>query len=351
MEDYKINVGYLYKDSFSEKEFIKAVLKYIAQDSSSPSYIFDEMVCSSVSRINIPLILCDGQSEIQYSRMVGYDRIETTTKYITTTYGNGYQDKKRRTSCRTITDWKRDSGTINGCASSGTYDDNYKVYDEYVTNHVMDKNNIRQLTGEELSQYKLTQGQIDYLKNDILNKVFEENITYPGNHIKDEEYYDNTTLYNISCTIVSLYNLSITVRDKNIQFIACSNGDIEIKQFGEYPIDNYEDVLNFTRQMSSERNEATKKERHMAKITILSTLILFAISLILGIVLHTIALSIISVIILVIGLIIWIRIKQVIKIISRPYNKRIFEYNTLDYEKKLQKKQDAYLKYLANNNL
>lgn len=346
MGNNKFDFGYLYNDSFDEKEFIKAVLKYI-KDDSSPSYIFDEMKMGKVSRINVPLILTGGTSKIEYSRLIGYDTIETTTKYKTFTDGS----MKHSTYSRTITNWEKDSGIISGTSSSGYFDNKYKIYDEYITNHVMDKNNIRALNDDELDKYNLDDEIINYLKNDILNKVFEENITYPGNHIKDEEYYDNTTLHNISCTIVSLYKLSITIRDKNILFIACSNGDIEIKHFGEYPIDNYEDMFNFTRQITSERNEATKKERHMAKITILSTLILFAISLILGIALHTIALSIISVIILIIGLIIWIRINQVIKNISKPYNKRIFEYNTLDYEKKLQKKQDAYLKYLANNNL
>ena len=43
MKDYKINVGYLYNDSFTEKEFLNAVLKKINDDNSAPSYIFDEI--------------------------------------------------------------------------------------------------------------------------------------------------------------------------------------------------------------------------------------------------------------------------------------------------------------------
>lgn len=40
--------GYLYNDSFSEKEFKEAVLKYIMDDYMSPSYIFDELEISEL---------------------------------------------------------------------------------------------------------------------------------------------------------------------------------------------------------------------------------------------------------------------------------------------------------------
>ena len=98
MEKYKLDEGYIYNDSYSEKDFYDAVLETIRNDSMAPSYIFDEMIISKVVRINVPLILTDGDSEIKYSRMIGFDKLETTTKTKTTTYGSGYQNKTHSTS-------------------------------------------------------------------------------------------------------------------------------------------------------------------------------------------------------------------------------------------------------------
>ncbi|MBR6072230.1 MAG: hypothetical protein IKP77_05280 [Acholeplasmatales bacterium] len=351
MEDYKFNEGYLYKDSFSEQDFLNAVLKYIKDDSYAPSYIFDEMTRSNVSRINIPLIQSTGTAEIEYSRMIGYDKLETTTKYKTTTYGNGYQNKTQSTSVRTITDWVNDSGTISGTASSGTYDEKYKIYDEYVANHKMDRNNVRLLSNDELKNCSLTPDMVEFLKNDIVNKVFRENITYPGNHVKNEEYYGTTTLNNISCTIVSLYALTISIRDKNLLFVASSNGEIEIKLFGEYPADNYDEVLSFNRKVTAERKEATKKPRTIAKYTIISTILLFILFLVLGIVFGILALTIISIAILIIGFIIGIKFMIDVKNISKPYYKQIYEHNKKDYENKRRSIEESYQKYINNMKL
>ena len=349
MEEYKFNVGYLYKDSFTEKEFLDAVLKYIKDDYLAPSYIFDEMVLSKIGRIDIPLIFSDGKSEIEYSRMIGYDRYETTTKYKTTTYSNGFQNKTQSSSTRTITDWQNDYGTISGTASSGNYEEKYKIYDEYVQNHVMDKNNTRYLSEDELNNINLPSEIIELLKNDILNKVFTENITYPGNHVKNEKYSGTTTLYNISCTIVSLYSLAIKIRDKELLFIACSNGEIEIKLFGDYPLDNYDEVNKVNREFSSQRLEATKKPRAIARYTILSTLFLFILFLSLGLSLKLLALTIISIIILIVGLIIWIKYLMDIKKISKPYYQKIFENNIKDYENKNKSKEESYQKFINKN--
>lgn len=346
MENYKFNEGYLYKDSFSEKDFKNAVIKYIMDDDMSPSYIFDEMICSNVTRINIPLIICDGKSKIEYTRLIGYDRLETTTKYKTTTYGNGYQNKSQSTSVKTITDWKRDSGVIKGSAKSGYYDKKYLIYDEYVTNHIMDKNNIRLLSNDEKNNYELTNEIVEFLKNDILNKVFETNITYPGNHVKNEEYSGTTTLYNISLTIVSLYSMAIRVRNKELLFIASSNGEIEIKVFGEYPSDNYDEVLKINREITSQRKEATKKPRAIAKFTILSSIALFILLLVLGIAFNILALTIISIVIIILGLIIGIKFMINVKKISEPYYKKIYENNMRDFNNKSKAKEESYQRYI-----
>ena len=342
----KFNEGYLYNDSFSEKEFKDAVLKYILDDIEAPSYIFDEMELSKIKRINIPLIQSIGESEIEYVRMIGFDTIETTTKYKTNSYGN----RTYSTSSRTITNWQNDSGRILGNASSGFFDEKYKIYDEYITNHVMDKNNYRLLSNEELDNINLTDDIIDFLKNDILNKVFKNNITYPGNHVKNEEYHGTTTLKNICCTIVSLYALSITIRDKNLLFIACSNGDIDIKLFGDYPIDDYEDNLKFNIEVTKERKEATKNERKILKITLLFSIISFILLLILGISLKLLALTIISIIILIIGFIIGFIFINKIKKISKPFYKKIYEHNHKVFKEHQRIKEEGYQSFINKTN-
>lgn len=350
MENYKFNEGYLYKDSFTEKEFKDAVLKYIKDDYLSPSYIFDEMLISEVGRINIPLIQATGEAEIEYSRMLGFDSYVTTTKYKTTTYSNGFQNKTKSSSTKTVTNWQNDSGTLNGTASSGTYDEKYKIYDEYVKDHIMDKNNIRLLTAEELSNCELTSNMIEFLENDILNKVFQNNITYPTNNVKNEEYDGRVKLNNICSTIVSLYSLGIKIRDKELYFIACSNGDIDIKVFGEYPSDNFDEELNFNREITAQRMEATKRPRAIAKYTFLSTIALFILFLVLGISLNVLALTIISFVILVIGLIIGIKYINDVKRISKPFYKQIYDHNHKVFKEHQRIKEEGYQSFINKTN-
>lgn len=348
MDNNKFTEGYLYNDSFTEKEFLDAVIKNIKDDYNSPSYIFDEMKIGNIERIEFPIIQATGQSEIKYSRMLGFDRIETTTKYKTTTYSSGYQNQTHSTSSRTITDWKQDTGTIEGDDTSGTIYEDLKIYDEYITNHQMDKSNIRVLSNDELNKYSLSSNIIEYLKNDILSKVFKNNITYPTDKVKDEEYHGNTNLTNICITIVSLYKLTITIRDKAITFIASSNGNIDIKQFGEYPLDNIDNIFEFNRKMANERKIATYKERTIAKCSILSSIVLFILFLILGLILNILALTIISIVILVIGLIIGIKFIIDVKKISKPYYEKVRENANKQYNNLHNQKEESYQRFIKN---
>ena len=342
MGNYRFNEGFLYKDSFDEKEFISSVLKYIKDDINAPSYIFDEMILGDVFRINVPIILSSGNSQIEYSRLIGIERLETTTKIKTKTYSNGFQNQTRSVSSRTITDWKRDTGVITGSATSGTFDEKYMVYDKYITNHIMDKNNIRKLTDEELNKYPLTEENVEYLKNDILKKVYLENTSNIPNKIKDEEYYGTTELYNTTCTIVSLYAVEVEIRDKKLLFIASSNGDVEIEVFGEYPDFDSGDIFEFNKNVTKERKEATKRQSSLMKYTLFITLPLFIITLILGLSLKVIALTIISFVILLIGIIVIIKLYLDIKKISKPYYDRIRQYTIATFNKKSKEKEEGY---------
>ena len=349
MEKYKLDEGYIYNDSYSEKEFYNAVIETIRNDSMAPSYIFDEMIISKVGRINVPLILTDGDSEIEYSRMLGFDKLETTTKTKTTTYSNGYQNKTQSTSTKTITDWQRDEGTLSGTAKSGYYEEKYKVYDEYITNHKMDRNNISVMPEDELIKHSLDQETVEYLKNDIMNKVYANNITYPGNHVKDEEYNGNTRLYNTSCTIVSLYSLAIKIRNKELLFVACTSGEIEIKLFGDYPADNSEEIFSFNREITKKRKEATKTQRTIVKITVPSSIALFILLLILGLSLNILALTIISIAILLLGIAITIKFVIDINKINKPYFTQIHEHNKKVFEDQKAHKEESYQNFIKKN--
>ncbi len=349
MENFKFDNGFVYKDSFTEKEFYDAVIENIRTDYRAPSYIFDEMIISKVGRINVPLILTDGKADIEYSRVIGYDSLETTTKTKTITYGNGFQNKTHSTSTRTITNWQNDYGTLSGSAKSGTYDDQYKVYDEYIRDHKMDKSNIRSMSDEELSKYSVSPEMVEFMENDILTKVFENNITYPGQHVKNEEYSGEVTFYNSSVTIVSMYSITLKVRDRELLFVACTNGDIEIKVYGEYPCDNFEDMFAYNREVTKERLEATKKERLIVKLSILSGIALFILFLVLGLSLNILALTIISFVVLVLGIGIAIKFGMDVKKISKPYYEKIKEHNKNDLEKKEKDKEQGYQNYIKKN--
>ena len=349
MGNFKLENGFVYNDSFTEKEFYEAVLENIRNDFRAPSYIFDEIEISDIGRINVPLILTDGEANIEYSRMIGYDTYETTTKVKTTTYSNGWQNRSQSSSTRTITNWQSDYGTLTGSAKSGTYDEQYKIYDEYIRDHQMDKSNIHQMDSAELSQYTVSPEMIEFMENDILTKVFTNHITYPGQHVKNEEYSGTVTFYNSAVTIVSMYSLAVKIRDKELLFVACTNGDIELKIFGEYPADDYDEVFKITSAIESRRLEATINERRIVKLSILSSIALFILFLVLGLSLDILALTIISFVVLVTGIVVAIIFGKKVKKISKPYNEEIREHNERDFAAKRNHKEESYQEFVNNN--
>ena len=351
MNNYKIKEGYLYKDSFTEKDFLNSVINNIKNDNDAPSYIFNEMILSDVKRINVPLILTDGDAKIEYSRMIGINNIITTTKTTTKTYGNGYQNVSHNSYSNTVTNWQNDSGVIEGSSKSGYYYKEYIEYDDYIRDHIMDKNNIRALTIEELDKYSISLDVVEYMKKDILDKVYQENTTYPTNQVKDEKYNGDVILYNTTCTIVSLYSIDVTIRDKKIIFVASSNGDIDLKMFGEYPFDDYSKVFEFTKEISKERSIATKNQRLIKRLAILLSVPLFILLLVLGISLNILVLTIISFVVLILGIIIFIIKSKEIKKISKPYNKRIIEYRSRIYNDNNKNKEEGYNKFINKMNL
>ena len=349
MGNFRLENGFVYNDSFTEKEFYDAVIENIRQDFNAPSYIFDEMEISNIGRINVPLILTDGEANIEYSRVIGYDTYETTTKVKTTTYGNGWQNRSQSTSTRTITNWENDYGTLTGSAKSGTYDEQYKIYDEYIRDHKMDKSNMHQMSDDELIQYTVSPEMVEFMENDIITKVFTNYITYPGQHVKNEEYSGEVSFYNSAVTIVSMYSIGIRIRDKELYFVACTNGDIELKIFGEYPADNFDEVFKITSEIESRRLEATKKERRIVKLSILSSIALFILFLVLGLSLDVLALTIISFVVLAAGIVVAIIFGKKVKKISKPYKDEIREHNERDFAAKRNHKEESYQSFIRNN--
>ena len=339
--------GYRYGDSFTEEDFRNEVFQFLKDSILVPTYIFDEMEYTKVGRINIPLIIADGTATINYSRKLGFDRYETTTKVKTTTYGNGYQNRTQTSSTRTITDWRYDEGTLTGDASAGTYDEKYRSYDEYVTNHVMDKNNIIQIEPNEYAPYEATEEMLNNIKNDILNKVYSENITYPADHVKNEEYYGDVTLHNITYTIVSLYSMVISIRDKQILFYACSNGQIEMKYYGDFPFDDdWQQELDTVGEINRERSQETKKPRLIYIFSFLIGIALFITLLVLGIQNNLIALNILSAVPLLIGFFFGIKYFRITSKINRAYSKRVIDYRMNLENKRQEIKNESYESFI-----
>ncbi len=339
----KITYGYKYNDSFTEDEFKNEVFKFLLNSRLAPDYIFDEFEYSNVGRINIPLIIAEGKSEIEYSRMLGFDRYETTTKVKTTTYSNGFSNRTQSSSTRTITDWKKDEGVLEGTATAGYYDPKYELYNEYVANHVMDKNNICTLTADEIKNYEISDEVVHNLKNDILNNVFHNNITYPTNNVKNEEYYGTTTINNITCTIVSLYKMVISIRDKQLMFFACSNGEIEMKYFGEFPLDDdYIESMNKVSEIITEKKKETKTPKLIYRLSFLFGIAIFVTFLVLGIQNNQTVLIILSFIPLIIGFVIGIKYYKVASKINKAYSNKVIAYNNDKDKQRFEKKERSY---------
>lgn len=260
--------GYYYGDSYSKEEFFDGILKNLRDEYLCPAYIFDEAKFSSISKIDIPIIKAKGLANINYSRLLGYDKQIAITTKKTTKYSDGTRRNQYSTSYKTETKWVKDFGSLSGLASATFIDPKYS---DFINSQELDKSLITPLENKELNSFKIDEVALNSLKTYILDTVYKENITYPVNKIKKETYNGEVEIEHLSVTLISIYAIDVTVRDKTFVLYACTNGSAKIYRLGDLPInDDLEEFNKKIKSISDKRDSITK----LPKLFILLSIIL-----------------------------------------------------------------------------
>ena len=340
--------GIKYKDSITKNEYIDKILLYLKNEYLAPAYIFDEMELGTVNKIEVPIICATGHSEINYSRLIGNDRIETWTEVQTTKYSDGSTKKDYINHSRTITDWDPDSGMLVGEATAGAYDDKYLIYEDVISIENRERD-TEVLSDSELDSYEINQELIKELKNRITNKVFYNNISYPGDHVKNESYSGITKITELSCVVLPIYELELIIRDKQISFYSCSNEPVIIKRKGDFPIqDDQEEANNEVNKMATERDKVALKPRTFMYLSYIGGIVLFLLFIILGSTYNIVFLNYISFVVLVSGIISGFIFSRKVKKIIREFGTKITEYNNKRAERLQHLKDEGYERYINN---
>jgi len=344
MEELHFQSGYRYSDSYTEEEFFDCALKYLRDEYLCPPYIFDEAIFSNVNKIDIPIIKAIGIANIEYSRLLGYDKQVAYTTKKTTRYSDGTRRNSYSTSYKTETDWVRDLGAINGKASSTFIDPNYI---DFINNQELDDSSLVPLENRELNSFKIDDVALNSLKNNILETVYRENITYPVNKVKKEEYDGIVDIENLSVTLVSIYAIDVRVRDKSFVLYACTNGSSTIYRLGDLPInDDQEDFNNKIYDISTKRDKITKIPRTIRLLSIILLTLLFIALLVIGINKNILVLRIVSFIPLIVEIVIVIvlnkKIRKVVLEYGEQMNKLYKEREDLINEERI----EAYERYI-----
>lgn len=321
MDRLHFQSGYRYSDSYSTEEFYDGVLLYLRDDEFCPPYIFDEAKFSNVSKIDIPLIKAKGTASINYSRILGYDKQVAYTIETKIKKPDGSIQRKYSNSYKTETEWVRDNGTINGVSEASFIDPKYK---DFINSLKLDETSLVKIDNKELNSFIIDDVVLESLKNNILENVYKNNITYPVNKIKNEEYSGDVDIENLSITIVSLYALEVNVRDSSFVLYASTNGSSTIYKLGNYPInDDQEDYNKKIYNISTERNKVTKLPRTIRLISVIFLTALFLTLLIIGISKNILALTIVSFIPLILEIVIVIILNKKIRKVVLEYGEKI----------------------------
>ncbi len=344
MDELHFQSGYRYSDSYSKEEFFSNALKYLRDEYLCPPYIFDEAVFSNVNKIDIPIIKAIGIANINYSRLLGYDKQVAYTTKKTTKYSDGTRRNSYSTSYKTETDWVRDFGTINGMGDSTFIDPKYV---DFINSQELDNSSLIELENKELNSFRIDEIALNSLKQNILDNVYKNNITYPVNKIKKEEYSGDVDIENLSVTLVSIYAIDVRVRDTSFVLYACTNGSDKVYRLGDLPInDDQEEFNEKIDSISTKRDSITKMPRTFRLLSIIVLTILFISLLAIGINKNILALRIISFIPLIAEIIIVIilnkKIRKVVLEYGEQMNKLYEEREKLIKEERI----DGYNRYI-----
>lgn len=344
MDRLHFQSGYRYSDSYSMEEFFNKALIYLKDDEFCPPYIFDEAKFSNVSKIDIPIIKAKGIASINYSRILGYDKQVTYTIETKIKKPDGSTQRKYSNSFKTETKWVKDSGVINGVSEASFVDPKYI---DFINSLNLDETSLVKIDNKELNSFIIDDVVLEQLKNNILNNVYKDNITYPVNKIKKEEYSGEVEINNLSVTIISLYALEVNVRDSSFVLYASTNGSSTIYKLGNYPInDDQEDYNKRIYNISSERNSITKLPRTIRLLSVILLTALFLTLLIIGISKNILALTIVSFIPLILEIVIVIILNKKIRKVVLEYGEKI--NNITNERSKLinEERIDGYNRYI-----
>ena len=317
MGELHFQSGYRYSDSYSKEEFFDGALKYLRDEYLCPPYIFDEAKFSDVNKIDIPIIKAKGIANVNYSRMLGYDKQVKYTTKKTTRFSDGTSRNQYSYSYKTETDWVQDYGTISGSSNSTFVDPKFV---DFINSQELDNSSIVPLENKELNSFRIDEEALNSLKQNILDNVYKDNITYPVNKIKKEQYAGDVEIENLSVTLVSIYAMDVTVRDKTFVLYACTNGSSKIYRLGDLPInDDQEEFNKKIYATSSKRDSITKLPRLFRLLSIILLTASFIALLALGINKNILALRMVSFIPLILEIVIVIILNKKIRKVVREY--------------------------------
>lgn len=339
--------GYKYDPSITKGEFVNQVLLMIKDNCLAPSYVFDEMKLGDVEVINVPIYSAEGHADINYSRTIGYDRLEQWTEYKITKYSDGTSKTEPKYKSRTVTDWHPDSGMLCGDSQTTYYEDKYNPLNPAIKRSLRDENNISPLTDDELDSYEVNPDIVNSMKNDIINDVFRNNISYPGNHVKDEYYSGNAKITKLSLILYPVYTLEIIVRDKTIYYYASPNGEIDIQMTGDYPSENdVEEYFAKCREYGEERRALTKKPKLIRNLIFLATLAAFITCLVFGSKYDLLFLTIIGIVLFVGGLIPTIMFHSKVKKLNKIVSDKVIQFNKERNARLENEKNEGYNRFI-----
>ncbi len=347
MDELHFQSGYRYSDLYSKEEFFSGCLKYLRDEYLCPPYIFDEAIFSQVNKIDIPIIKAIGIAEINYSRLLGYDKQVAYTTKKTTKYSDGTRKNSYSTSYKTETEWVRDFGTINGKASSTFVDPKYT---DFINSQELDDSSLIKLENKELNSFRIDDVALNQLKNNILENVYKENISYPVNKIKKEEYSGDVEIENLSVTLVSIYAIDVKVRDKSFVLYACTNGSSKIYRLGDLPInDDQEDYNNRIYELANKRDSITKLPRIIRLLSIILLTALFIALLAIGINKNILALRLVSFIPIILEIVLVIILNKRIRNVVLEYGEQMNNIST-EREKLIKEERiEAYNRFINNS--
>ena len=338
--------GYCYSDSYSKEEFFDAILKYLRDEYLCPPYIFDEAKFSEVNKIDIPIIKAKGIANVNYSRMLGYDKQVKYTTKKTTRFSDGTSRNQYSYSYKTETEWVNDYGTLSGLASATFIDPKYV---DFINSQELDNSSIIPLENKELNSFRIDEEALNSLKQNILDNVYRDNITYPVNKVKKEQYDGDVEIENLSVTLVSIYAMDVTVRDKTFVLYACTNGSDKIYRLGDLPInDDQEEFNNRIYDIATKRDKITKLPRTIRLLTILILSASFIALLAIGINKNILALKIVSFIPIILEIVIVIILNKKIRKVVLEYGEQMNNI-TSEREKLIEEERiEGYNRFINN---